>query len=174
MVGRQVPAHGGQHDTGFQDHRGGSDEAPLGLERHRVERDEERDIGQPGAGDEPLDERHRGNEEEDAHRCPAPEDERQGQARHEPQAGARRLTLNDPARAEDEQRQRQDQVDEGGVASVEGAEPLPNGPGPVVLTMARDAGGGATPCAPGPEPLGVQVTRAGSHRILRFRAGRPA
>ena len=46
VVGRQVPAHGGQHDTGFEDHRGGSDEAPLGLERHRVERDEERDIGQ--------------------------------------------------------------------------------------------------------------------------------
>ena len=50
------------------------------------------------------------------------------------------------------------QVDQGGVAAVEGPQPLPDAPGAVVLLLPRRGGLCVDPCAPGPEPLGVQVT----------------
>ena len=146
VVGGRVPAHHGHHDACFEDDRGRSDEAPLGLERHRVERDEERDIGQGRAGDEPLDEGHRGNDQEDRHGRPAAEDQGEDQGGHEPQARVARA-LDDPARAQDEERGRQGHVDQGGVAAVQGAQPLPDAPGSVVLAIVRPSRSGVPPRA---------------------------
>ncbi len=56
-------------------------------------------------------------------------------ASHE--VGSGRRALDDPARAQDEQPRRQDDVDQGGVASVEGAQPFPDPPRPLVLTIGR-------------------------------------
>ena len=61
------------------------------------------------------------------------------------------------ARAEDEQARGERDVDQGGVAAVEGAQPLPDPPRPVEPRLRRPRRRGA-PCAPGPEPIRVQVT----------------
>ena len=158
LVAGRVPMDRGHHDAHFQNGRGGGHETPLGLECHRVQGDEERGVGQSRLSNEPLDECHRRNDQEHGHRCPAPEDEREDQRRDKPQARPGRRALDEPARAQHEQPCGEHQVDEGGVAAVEGPQPLPDAPGAVVLLLPRRGGLCVDPFAPGPEPLGVQVT----------------
>jgi hypothetical protein len=133
-------------------------ERPLRLEGHRVERHEEGPVGQALCGDEPLDECHAGDDEEHRHGGATAEDEREGQGRREPEIGMGCPAFDEPARGQHEQRRRQDEVDERGVAAVEGAQRLPDSPGVLVVPLTRRCGRRVDASAPGPEPLGVQVT----------------
>ncbi len=64
------------------------DEDPFGLDGDRVDGDEERRVRQRRPGHEPLDEGDHRDGEEDGHGRPAPEDQREDQGGHEPQARA--------------------------------------------------------------------------------------
>ena len=139
-VARRVPVHRGHHDARFQNGRGGGHETPLGLERHRVEGDEECDVGQSRIGDQPLNERNPRDDEEHGHRRPAPEHQREDQGCDEQETRPGRRGLDEPARAHHEQPGGQDQVDQRGVAAVEGAQPLPDAPRAVVLLPAAVSG----------------------------------
>ena len=158
VVPGQVPAHRGHDDPGFEDHDRRGDEGPWRFEGDRVERDQQRDVGQLRTRDQPLDERDRCDDKEDGHRRPAPEDQREDQGRREPEVRGCARAFDHPARAQDEQPRRQDDVDQGGVATVEGPQPFPDLPGPLVPTIVPPAGHAATPEVPGTEPLGVEVT----------------
>ena len=158
MVARGVPAHRGHDDAGLEDDRRRHHEDPGRLEGHRVERDEEGGVGQARTGDEPLHEGHGGDDHEDRHGRPAAEDQREGQRGDEPEVGTDHRPLDEPARGQDEQPRGQDHVDEGGVATVQGAQPLPYPKGPVVPPVVAPPGRRGIPWVPGPEPLGVEVT----------------
>ena len=152
------PTHGGHHDARFEDDDRRRDDRPFGLEGHRVERDEKGPVGEARAGDEPLDQGDGGNDEEHGHRRPAPEDQREDQRGHEPEAGAGLAPLNEPARAHEEEAGGQDEVDQGCIAAVECPQPLPDPPDAVLAVIVKLARGRAVPWAPGPEPLGGEVT----------------
>jgi hypothetical protein len=66
--------------------------------------------------------------------------------------------IEQPTGTQEEEHGGQGSIDEHGVAPVEGPQPLPNPPGPVVPTIVRVAGGRAAPLNPGPEPRGIEVT----------------
>ena len=161
VVARRRPADRGHDDAGLEDGGRDRDEEPVRLDAPPCRaRRGATTSARAGPVTSHCTNATAGDDEEDGHRGPAPEDQREDQGGHEPKVRtARRASMNSQPEHRTKRTDGQDDVDEGGVAAVEVAQPLPDAPGPVGSAgPGRVPAPAASPADPGPEPLGIEVT----------------